>query len=211
MKYSKIDFFEILSGFYLLFVLFLILVIAAVGDHKIFLVLVGLFPTILTIMVSLMIHEQFSKGTQLLWLLPIITSAGFYSLSLIPDLALGSLDIPVLTGVNFLLSILYVLIVFSVFKNARHHEHRKETKEEKEMQEVVMPVPEQTIEEIIHSIEDKSKALNFVVGRVYNKYHGGTTEMREKLRIPAEWYNDFSLIGFGTDHIDYHKLQEIIA
>lgn len=211
MKQTKIDFFEILSGFYLLFVLFLIMLIASVGDHKIFLVLFGLFPTILTIMISLIIHEQYAKGTQMLWILPLLTSGGFLALTLIPETILGTLDIPVLSGVNFLISIVYVILVFGTFRNAK-----KPHDEQKKTIIIEQPVPtskepEQSIEDIIHSIEDKSKALNFVVGRVYNKYHGGTNEMREKLRIPAEWYNEFSLIGFGTEYIDYDKLKEIIS
>jgi hypothetical protein len=68
-----------------------------------------------------------------------------------------------------------------------------------------------SLQEYIHSIEDKSKALNFAIGRVYNKFHGGTDELRDKLRIPAEWYNEFSLIGVGTDKIDLEKLNDIIT
>lgn len=212
MGRSKIDFFEILSGFFLLVVLFIILIIAALGDHKIFIVLIGFFPSILTIMISLLIHEQYAKGAGFLWILPLLTAGGFYALDLVPEFGLESLDIPVLAAVNFLISIIYVLFVFSTFRDPRKP-HDEQKKNKKSIEPPVAPViePEKTIEEFIHSIEDKSKALNFVIGRVYNKYHGGTSEMREKLRVPSEWYNEFSLIGFGTNHIDYDKLKEIIS
>lgn len=216
MGRSKIDFFEIISGFFLLLVLFLILLIAAIGDHKIFLVLIGLFPSILTIMISLVIHEQYTKGSQVLWTLPLLTSGGFFALQYIPGFTLEQLDIPVLAGVTFVISIIYVILVFGVFRNKSTHKEQPKERIIIQQQPAtinleVPQVAQPTIEDIIHSIEDKSKALNFVIGRVYNKYHGGTSEMRDKLRVPAEWYNEFSLIGFGTDHIDYDKLQEIIS
>jgi hypothetical protein len=49
-----------------------------------------------------------------------------------------------------------------------------------------------TIKDYVASIEDKSKALNFVIGRVYNKYHGGSKQIRERISLKAEWYNEFS-------------------
>lgn len=215
MGRSKIDFFEILSGFFLLLLLFIILLISAIGDHKIFLVLIGFFPSILTVMIALIMYEQHAKGSRVLWIIPLLTSAGFYALQFIPGFGLEKLDIPVLTGVNFVISIVYVIFVFGAFRDAtKPHDEQRKKRLPNPPQPHVVQVPveaEKSIEEIIHSIEDKSKALNFVVGRVYNKYHGGSSEMRDKLKIPSEWYNEFSLIGFGTDHIDYDKLQEIIT
>ncbi len=213
MGRSKIDFFEIISGFFLLLVLFLIVLISAVGDHKIFLVLIGLFPSILTVMISLVIHEQYERGSRILWSLPILTSGIFFAMQFIPGFGLEQLDIPVLAGVTFVISIVYVILVFGVFRNASkpHDEQKKKVIVQEQAPASQSSEPEVSIEDIIHSIEDKSKALNFVIGRVYNKYHGGTSDMREKLRVPSEWYNEFSLIGFGTDHIDYDKLQEIIS
>ena len=34
--------------------------------------------------------------------------------------------------------------------------------------------------------------MNFVIGRVYNKYHGGSKQLREKISLKPEWYNEFS-------------------
>lgn len=200
----KVDFFELLSGIYLLLMILLVLVIASVGDHKIFYVLVGFFPVILTIMISMMIHEQYAKHKGILWLLPILIIIGFYFFGTTTPAFAAQFDVDVLTGINFIFAVIYVLIVFSVFM--KDFEKKIEIKEQKiEKQE------KKSIEEYIHSIEDKSKALNFAIGRVYNKYHGGTDDLRNKLRIPAEWYNEFSLIGVGTNKIDYEKLHDIIT
>jgi hypothetical protein len=56
------------------------------------------------------------------------------------------------------------------------------------------------IAEYIHSIEDKVKALNFVIGRVYSVYHGGTESLRNKIRIDKTWYDTFNHVD-GSDAI----------
>jgi len=53
------------------------------------------------------------------------------------------------------------------------------------------------LDEYVHSIEDTCKALNFVVGRVYRASNGGTSAMRERLRIGSELYNEFESIKPG--------------
>lgn len=47
----------------------------------------------------------------------------------------------------------------------------------------------------LRSIEDKCKAINFVIGRVYSNKKGGSKEIREKIRIKPELYNEFSAIA----------------
>lgn len=203
-KRHQIDFFEILSGLYLLLMILLVLVISAAGDHKIFYVLVGFLPVLLVVMISMMIHESYAKHKSGLLLLPIIITAAFYFFGTATPSFASQFDVDLLTGVNFILSVVYVLIVFSVFMK----DFEKKTTSKTQVQK---PVEKKSLQEYIHSIEDKSKALNFVIGRVYNKFHGGTDELRDKLRIPAEWYNEFSLIGVGTEKIDYGKLYDLIT
>lgn len=200
-KNAHLDFFEATSGLVLLLVLVLVVAVAAIGDFNIFFVFIGFFPTILTIIISLSLHEHYAKHKQILWLLPLIIVGASYYIGMATPSIYDQFDVGMLTGVNMILSITYVLIVFSGFIK------------EKQIKEVRAPKEptKQTLQDYVHSIEDKSKALNFAVGRVYNKYHGGTNEIREKLRIPAEWYNEFSLIGVGTDTIDIEKLTDLIT
>jgi len=52
----------------------------------------------------------------------------------------------------------------------------------------------------LRSIEDKCKAINFVIGRVYSDKKGGSADVREKLQIPRELYNNFTeLLNAKTD------------
>jgi len=44
----------------------------------------------------------------------------------------------------------------------------------------------------LRSIEDKCKALNFAVGRVYADKRGANSNIRDKITIKREWYNKFS-------------------
>jgi len=200
----RVDTFEVLSGIFLLLVLLLILFTAILGNHSVFVVVIGFFPTVLTVLISLTIHEQYAQRQQALWLLPIGLLVAFYFVGMSTPSIHERIDVPVLIGINFILSLLYIIVAYHVFSTPkpRRATAQKETKQE---------TPEQTIEEYIHSIEDKSKALNFVVGRVYNKYHGGTSDIRDKLRIPADWYNEFSLLGIGTAQIDVEQLSDIIT
>ncbi|MFP4119189.1 MAG: hypothetical protein ACLFTH_03990 [Candidatus Woesearchaeota archaeon] len=202
----RIDIFESLSAIYLLGILALSILVAGVGGHQLFLVLVGFFPSVLTIIISLVIHEEFSQQKKALWLIPLFILIAFYLLGSSGLPLLEAFDIEVLTGLNFLLSLLYVLMVFGVLKKTTSHKPH-----DKQKQMLKRERRPQTIEEYVTSIEDKSKAINFAIGRIYSKYHGGTKEMREQIRISPDWYNEFSSIGIGSQTVDYTELSEIIG
>lgn len=55
------------------------------------------------------------------------------------------------------------------------------------------------VQDVIHSIEDKVKALNFVIGRVYSVYHGGTDRLRNRIRVDKVWYEEFNQQGEHGD------------
>ena len=203
-----IDKFEIVSALYLLLIFLFALFTAALGNHTLFLVFVGFMPTIITVIISLLIHEQYKRHRHLLWIVPLVVMTGFFLLKNNPIFA--TMDIEVLTGVNFLLSMLYVIFTFMLFTSYEEKiviesmvnlEPQATKEEEKEKKD---------IREYIHSIEDKSKAINFVIGRVYNIYHGGSKGMRQNLQIPADWYNEFSLLGFTDGNIDQDRLMDLI-
>lgn len=204
---STMDKFEIMSSLYLLIVFLIILLTAFIGNHTIFLVLVGFSPTILTIIISLLIHEQTKHHKHLLWIVPVFVLGGFFMLK---DSALFiTMDVEVLTGINFILSMLYVILAFSIFGTESEKvalqaiEHMVEIPKKKEE-------PKQDLKSYINSIEDKSKALNFAIGRVYSQYHGGSKNLREKIQISSELYNEFSLIGINEGDINLDKLSELI-
>jgi hypothetical protein len=51
----------------------------------------------------------------------------------------------------------------------------------------------------LRGIEDKCKAINFVIGRVYSDRKGGSPTLREKLAINRELYNKFSEMSANFD------------
>ncbi|MBN2142375.1 hypothetical protein JW711_03515 [Candidatus Woesearchaeota archaeon] len=51
---------------------------------------------------------------------------------------------------------------------------------------------EDDVKKFVASIEDKAKAINAVIGRVYSVRRGGTESMRKKIRVDAEHYNEFT-------------------
>ena len=201
---TTIDKFEILSGMFLLALLGLILITAGLSGEQVFLIVVGFFPTILTIIISLTMHDNYKEQNKTFWLLPIIIVGIFFFIGKNSN-AFGNIDIEVLTGINFVLSTIYVAIVFGLFNE------KKTTTIIKENKPAIPKEKKEDLQDYINSIEDKSKALNFVLGRVYNKYHGGDSSIRDKLKIPSEWYNEFSEIGVGTKKINFEKLDEIIT
>ena len=61
------------------------------------------------------------------------------------------------------------------------------------------------------SVEDKLKAINFVIGRVYSDTKGGNKKIRELLKIPRELYNEFSAKTKGElDGNESDRLVEVI-
>jgi len=220
---ASIAYFELMSGLFLFLVLLLVLFTAAAGNNSIFLVLMGFFPTVLVIIISLLIYDQYIEQRKMLWAMPVVIVGLFYFIGKATPSITGGLDIDILSSINFILSVIYVLVTFSVFRNYKkyavegktihhhtHHTHQTHNIHNKKTEEPKICKPEE-LQQYVASIEDKSKALNFAIGRVYSQFHGGSEEIRNKLRIPKDWYNEFSLIGIGTNTVDYVKLNEIIA
>ena len=62
----------------------------------------------------------------------------------------------------------------------------------------------------LRSIEDKCKAINFVIGRVYSEKKGGTIEIRRKLHIPPVLYNSFSKMSSDFEKTNKKELLKIV-
>lgn len=207
MDTKELTRFELISAVYIVILVLLILFTGLATNHNLFIVLLGFLPTFLVVVFSLLIHERKALRTGFLWLLPFIVIGAFYLLgSFSPRLA-QSIDVAVLSGLNFILSLVYILFSFSLFEDSQS----KKSYVPKPQHHIVHKEPQKSLSDYVHSIEDKSKALNFAIGRVYSQFHGGNEAMRALLRIPKEWYNEFSFIGLETDEVDFVKLNEIVA
>jgi hypothetical protein len=127
------------------------------------------------------------------------------------------LDTLTVLAMNAILMTVALLIMHTSYANERPvHEHtlaerwEEEKKPEKHVHVIERVIekpahathttvhvhnpPEEEVDQVVHSIEDKVKALNFVIGRVYSVYHGGSERLRNKIRVDKAWYADFNTI-----------------
>ncbi|MGV8150252.1 MAG: hypothetical protein ACP5NV_00845 [Candidatus Woesearchaeota archaeon] len=89
------------------------------------------------------------------------------------------------------------------------HSKLDEAKEElKAAKELV--VSKENFDITLRGIEDKCKAINFVIGRVYSDKRGASPETRDTLRIDPEWYNAFSEMTAEFQEEDKNKLIRIL-
>jgi len=169
-------------------VLFLALLSSVMTNTGVFFTILGFSPSLITLIICLfLVEENFKDG--LLWATAIFMPIIFFILGpYINIIANNQLDVPALTGINLLLSMIVLIIAFLIT-------HTMNTKklEEEEYTTIENFNPE-NIDKYIHTIEDKCKALNFVIGRVYRVSNGGSKELREKIKIPSELYNEFNAI-----------------
>jgi len=195
-----------------LVVLVLLIVFTALGTgaSPIF-VMLGFMPTIATIILCLVIFDETVFSFIILWLVPIVLSGIFYLIASSQPILNNNLDIGALVALNLVFSILYLVIFFIIAKFAgRSSQELQEKKQENKPSHTIIQHQPTKIKEYVASIEDKSKALNFVIGRVYSKFHGGSKQLREKLALKPEWYNEFSEALNNEANPDRRRLLSVL-
>lgn len=168
----------------ILLTLFIALVSSITTASNSMFAFLGFTPTIISIIIFIMLLEGEYKDA-LFWLTPLAIGLLFLAIGTSAGSFFKELDVPVLTAVNILLSYIILAIMTMIEFAGRPGE--------KSLADVEHFEPEQ-IDQYIHTIEDKCKAINFVIGRVYRASHGGTRSMRDKIKVPSEWYNEFNSI-----------------
>lgn len=140
-------------------------------------VLLGFAPALLLglVAVSLLNTDHFDIRLLLVTLIALIVLL----VVALPLMAPGA-DVASLAMLNLLLGGL-LLVVLAV-----------SPREEQNQRVVEVAAEEQDVPTILATIEDRCKAINFVIGRVYNVHHGATAGMRDKIKIDSEWYNELS-------------------
>ena len=151
--------------------------------------------------ISIVILENMEKKVwPLTWFSPFVFAFALFSLAELTSFAvLKQMNHKELFGINVLLSLIFVAALHIVGFYRRNENTKLERLSNKEYAEEFKEVEQLSVNpedlgKYIASIEDKSKALNFAIGRVYGKRHGGSKEMRELIKIKSEWYNEFSNI-----------------
>ena len=195
--------FEGFSLFSLLILLAIIVITAVSVDSPLIFVVVGFLPAIVTVVLSIVYYEESFSHKLTIWFIPLIVAASFFVIGTNYDYMNHNMDVGTLTSINVIFSLIYLGIFFSLIKISK-----KSLKQRP--QKVVVEKPELNIQEYIASIEDKSKALNFVIGRAYNKYHGGSLELRKSINLKAEWYNELSEALQNEEKSDNLRLFMII-
>lgn len=170
--------------------LFLVLLSATWTSSSAGLVLMGFLPLLIIIILLSVALEQKLKQS-VYWAIPIIVSFLYLAIVSITPLS-NQLSVGALATINLVLGLIVVLFLIMIEGKVIFS---------KEVEEKFEP---EKIEDYIHSIEEKCKALNFVIGRVYRTSNGGTPELRTRLRIDKDWYNEFQEIL--TDDIKKRKV-----
>jgi hypothetical protein len=148
-------------------------------------VFLGLSPIIFTLIIDIYATSQHFKATVYWVVLITVHLLAIAILWLLSQLLPTPINVPNAVTVSLLLGVIITaLLTLLVGRSSTPAEHSSHT---------VAFKPER-IQEYVQSIEDKVKAINFVIGRVYRSSNGGTVKMRERLRIPSEWYNEFHLV-----------------
>ncbi len=172
----------------IILVLLIAVIAGANTDSALVYTVAGFTPTIVCVILFVALLDGNYKDV-LFWLTPL--GVGLLFLAIGPwlnALLNNQLDVPVLTAINLIVSYL-ILFVGQVLEYLSLR--RSEA--------VVLRGPEdfspEKLDQYIHTIEDKCKAINFVIGRVYRESRGGSKSLREKIKIPSEWYNEFNMIS----------------
>jgi hypothetical protein len=209
------------SGERFFLILLLLLYVSAIGAlgvatrSSLSSIFIGTLPLLLFLLSFFFLFTRHKVNKVILWLLPLLFPLlffGFWQANVLHTLS--SMEGPALTVMNILLNyvitIFFLIIFTNRFQNRFHveeiHHLRKKVKEYEEK----LNITDKNMKFNLRSIEDKCKALNFVVGRVYSDKKGGNKSLREQLKIHRDWYNLFTEITADPQKEDLHALHEVL-
>lgn len=198
--------------YFFCFIVFMF-VVAALSQAVMSSIFVGFLPTMLTIVFAVVVFDVIEAHKKIVLIaIPLVLCGGFFVLGTASALPVfRNMNILNVTALNFITSFLFVfisLLLDAIERRVLEEQEEQELdeelrdvdkdlghespKEEFRLNPELRAVDARMIDKYIQSIEDKAKALNSVIGRVYTKRHGGTDEVRDAIKIPCEWYNEFA-------------------
>lgn len=198
--------------YFFCFVIFLF-VVAALSKANMFNVFVGFLPTMIAIIASVAIFDMVTKNRKpMLLAVPLILCGAFFMIGTAGvHPVFNAIDVPNITALNFIISFLFIIVsLFLGEVEQRVFEDQEEQELDEELEDVdedlgidlaknefkmdpgLSKMDEKELDKYIQSIEDKAKALNSVIGRVYAKRRGGTADIRDAVKISKDWYNEFA-------------------
>ncbi|MBR9700935.1 hypothetical protein GOV11_03660 [Candidatus Woesearchaeota archaeon] len=168
-------------------------------------VFVGLLPLLVTLLGHMIITNAHYKRVSYWMLLAVVHVLALGFLWPIAMILVVPMNITGAVGLSLIFATVMTFFVWLVAAEPHRTGVPDDFKFEKEK-----------LDEYVQSIEDKVKALNFVIGRVYKKNNGGTPDMRERIRILREWYNDYAESTEDGDDVVrskilLHKIRDRLA
>lgn len=201
-------------------VLYLLVVVyfSFLTDTSLSLVFLGFTPLLLYMVAFFAMYLYHRANSHLIWVMPLVFPIVFLILwdsKLVSSVS--SMEGPVVFVLNIMLSYAVNAIFFFLYKKrtkvkaksddnynewtkyyhdkAKYHmqeaEHLKRQVAEYQQ---ALQVNKKNFKVQLRGIEDKCKAINFVIGRVYSDKNGGSKKIRDMLKIDRELYNTFSEI-----------------
>lgn len=171
-----------LLSFALVATIIAIPILAVLSYSPVLNVFVGLLPLVATLILDIVVIGKHFKPLAL-WIVLLLTHILGLAIVFLLNLGLSTpINVVGAVGVSFQIAILITALAWLL--------EAKQSRKSVQQTHTVDFLPEK-LPEYVQSIEDKAKGLNFAIGRVYRASNGGSTLMRERLRIPKEWYNEF--------------------
>lgn len=221
MDNTKIPLF-VSASLLLLFYIFILFGLAQLTNSGIDKVFIGLLPLFFYLLLLIVAFYYLSLNIQFILFGPLVLCGIFISLWAVQESEfLAEIDGPQVAVLNLLLAYFISAIVFFsrilYSHNAKKQNHelsKKYVKEIKQLRETISKMQDEDVEKnfvtSLQSIEDKCKAINFAIGRVYSTKKGGNLKLREKIIIKKGIYNLFSEIAADFKKEDKGKLNGVL-
>ena len=183
-----------------------VILMSVITGTELYLVFLGLFPLLLYQILFFVLSIYEFKNYQAIWIMPLVLPISFLVLWRTGYFEiLNMMEGPTLTVINILLSYL-ANALFLFFDKDEVHMLRERIKKYKK----ALDVNKGNFSVRLRGIEDKCKAINFVIGRVYSDKKNGNKTIRERLKINREMYNSFSEITANFKKTDIDILSELL-
>lgn len=163
-------------------------IIAVLSESPMLNVLLGLSPLLITLIIDALLAARHYKVVTF-WIVLLVVHLVAIGVLWLLNLALVE-QVNIAGSIST--SLIFTAIITVIVTLADAKRVKQSVKEAHEESSRTVEFKPEKLDEYVHAIEDKAKALNFAIGRVYRASNGGTAKMRERLRIPSEWYNDFN-------------------
>jgi len=174
--------------------LFLLLWVTLSTNEKLIYVFIGFLPTILCLTISIIFAEKpKNRNLDFLWSLPFIFALLFLFIGHASNIdLLNRMEINKLTILNFIISFAFITMLYLTGSLQKEVIEIIPAKKTIKKPKKVKISGEKELKKYLQSIEDKCKAINFAIGRVYSNKKTGSKKLRDKIKINKVWYNEIS-------------------